>query len=114
MLSSALSQGNRLASWNTTPTRSGSGAWIGRPWIWMVPEVWWRRPAIIISSDVLPQPLGPTITTKRPVRRARRSGSRSPCAHAMFEVAHGLVERDCDGREQDHTGEQLGQLEVLA
>ena len=31
MLSSAVSQGNRLASWNTTPTRSGSGASIGRP-----------------------------------------------------------------------------------
>ena len=66
MLSSAESQGNRLASWNTTPTRSGSGASIGRPWMWIVPAVWWRRPAIIISSEVLPQPLGPTITTKRP------------------------------------------------
>jgi hypothetical protein len=32
----------------------------------IVPAVWWRRPAIIISSEVLPQPLGPTITTKRP------------------------------------------------
>ena len=66
MLSSAESHGNRLASWNTTPTRSGSGASIGLPSMWMVPEVWWRSPAIIINSEVLPQPLGPTITTKRP------------------------------------------------
>ena len=72
MLSSAVSQGNRLASWNTTPTRSGSGASIGRPWTWIVPEVWWRRPAIIISSEVLPQPLGPTITTKRPAPTVMR------------------------------------------
>ena len=66
MLSSAVSQGNRLASWNTTPTRSGSGCVDRPPLIVIVPEVWWRRPAIIISSEVLPQPLGPTITTKRP------------------------------------------------
>ena len=32
----------------------------------MVPEVCWRSPAIIISSVDLPQPLGPTSTTKRP------------------------------------------------
>ncbi len=32
----------------------------------MVPEVGWRRPAIIISSVDFPQPLGPTSTTKRP------------------------------------------------
>ena len=32
----------------------------------MVPEVCWRRPAIIIRSVDLPQPLGPTSTTKRP------------------------------------------------
>jgi hypothetical protein len=31
-----------------------------------VPVVWRRSPAIIISSEVLPQPLGPTITVKRP------------------------------------------------
>ncbi len=66
MLSSAESHGNRLASWNTTPTRSGSGASIGLPWMSIVPALWWRRPAIIISSEVLPQPLGPTITTNRP------------------------------------------------
>ncbi len=66
MLSSAVSQGNRLASWNTTPTRSGSGSVMGRPAHRMVPDVWCRRPAIIISSEVLPQPLGPTMTTKRP------------------------------------------------
>ena len=38
----------------------------------MVPAVWWRRPAIIISSEVLPQPLGPTITTKRPAPTVMR------------------------------------------
>ena len=32
----------------------------------MVPEVCWRRPAIIIRSVDLPHPLGPTSTTKRP------------------------------------------------
>ena len=72
MLSSAESQGNRLASWNTTPTRSGSGLSIARPWTSIVPAVWWRSPAIIISSEVLPQPLGPTITTKRPASTVMR------------------------------------------
>jgi hypothetical protein len=32
----------------------------------MVPVVWWRRPASIISSEVLPQPEGPTMTTNLP------------------------------------------------
>ena len=56
----------KLASWNTTPTRFGSGAAIGAPLIRMVPEVCSRRPASIISKVDLPQPLGPTSTTKRP------------------------------------------------
>jgi hypothetical protein len=68
MLSSVVNQGNRLASWKMTPTRSGSGFGIARPWQRMVPFVCFRSPAIIMRSEVLPQPLGPTITTKRPLR----------------------------------------------
>src|SRR5450755_4943323 len=64
--SSAGSHGNRLGSLNTTPTRSGSGTSIGEPLIKIVPDVCGRNPAIIISSDDFPQPLGPTSTTKRP------------------------------------------------
>src|ERR1700738_4384105 len=36
--SSAVSHGNRLGSWNTTPTRSGSGTSIGAPLIKIVPR----------------------------------------------------------------------------
>ena len=75
MLSSVVSHGNRLASWKMTPTRSGSGFGIGRPWQRMVPSVCCRSPAIIISSEVLPQPLGPTITTKRPLRTVSEMSS---------------------------------------
>jgi hypothetical protein len=32
----------------------------------MVPAVWWRSPAIIISSEDLPQPDGPTMTVNCP------------------------------------------------
>ena len=34
--------------------------------------------------------------------------------HRVFQEAHGFVEGDGDGREQDHAGEQLRHLEVLA
>ena len=66
MLSSAVSHGNRLDSWNTTPTRAGSGSGIGRPARPTVPTLWRRRPASIMRSEVLPQPLGPTSTTNLP------------------------------------------------
>ena len=51
-----------------TPRRPGSdrARGIGAPLMVMVPDVCWRRPAIIIRSVDLPQPLGPTSTTKRP------------------------------------------------
>ena len=85
MLSSALNQGYRLASWKITPMRRGSGLGIGLPWQRIVPRLCARSPASIISSEVLPQPLGPTITTKRPLRTLIEmfsSAGTAPCAPA--------------------------------
>ena len=45
---------------------AGSGSVIGRPSIAMLPACAARSPAIIINSEDLPQPLGPTSTTKEP------------------------------------------------
>ena len=97
MLSSVVSQGNRLASWKMTPTRCGIGLGdrLARG-TGSCPRSAARRPASIISSEVLPQPLGPTITTKRPVPAPTWKCPPAParCPRPGVDVAQAL---DLDG-----------------
>ena len=66
-LSSAVFQGNSVASWNIMPI-SERGPVILRPPISIVPPVGVSSPATIISNVLLPQPLGPRIETNSPDR----------------------------------------------
>ena len=64
-LSSTVRQGNSANDWNTTP-RSGPGAADGAAVERISPAVGARKPAIMFSIVVLPQPEGPTTDTKSP------------------------------------------------
>src|ERR1700677_633839 len=57
--------GSRLECWNTT-ARSIPGPWILRPSIDTEPSSYGRSPAIMFSSEVVPQPLGPTMAMNSP------------------------------------------------
>ena len=54
------------------------------------------------------------LDARRSPALARAARSRSPRAASSLQPAHGLVEGDRYRRQQDHAGEQLRHLEVLA
>jgi hypothetical protein len=66
VLSMTLSQGSSACFWNTTP-RSAPGPVTRRPPSVMSPAVGAMKPAIRLSSVVLPQPEAPSATTKSPL-----------------------------------------------
>ena len=59
MLPRTVSQGYRVGSWNTT-ARSGPGAVTARPSTRTSPADAASKPATMLSTVVLPQPLGPS------------------------------------------------------
>ena len=73
MFASAVSHGSRLWVWNTTPT-SFDGAVCKRPNTSTVPPgSGMIRPATILSSVLLPHPLGPRIETNSPRPTSKES-----------------------------------------
>ena len=67
----------------------------------MVPDVCWRRPAIIIRSVDLPQPLGPTSTTKRPgLTSSETSSSADDVLRRGLEDLPDIADLDRAGRLQ--------------
>ncbi len=69
-LSSTVRQGSSTGAWNTMPT-SRLGPSTGRPRSSTSPLVRRSRPARILSSVLLPQPLGPTTVTNSPSSMAK-------------------------------------------
>src|ERR1700680_2405899 len=68
------SQGNSAGSWNIT-IRSRPGSLIGLPSANTCPLSGFSRPAMILSSVVLPQPLGPTRQRKPPTPTCSETAS---------------------------------------
>ena len=64
-LSMTVFHGNKAKVWNTTPL-SGPGPLMGLSSIVIDPPEIGRKPAIILSNVVLPQPEGPTIEINSP------------------------------------------------
>ena len=60
-----VAQGSSAKSWNTK-ARSGPGPSIGLPLTSTLPPVAGISPAMILSSVVLPQPLGPSSVVSWP------------------------------------------------
>jgi hypothetical protein len=69
-LSTTLSQGMRACFWNTTP-RSAPGPVTARPFSVMLPDDASVKPAMQLSSVVLPQPEAPSATTSSPRAMSR-------------------------------------------
>jgi hypothetical protein len=77
-LSRTLSQGISACFWNTTP-RSAPGPATGLPSSRISPVEGGRKPAMQLSSVVLPQPEAPSATTKSPSCICRLTGA-SACS----------------------------------
>ena len=76
MLASTLRQGSSAGSWKTNPSSLSRCASIGSsPKIEIEPELGACRPAISRSSEVLPQPLGPTSETNWPAGMLNEVGA---------------------------------------
>src|SRR5215510_3764074 len=79
-LSNTESSAKTCGFWKlfTTPRpamMSGRSAWISRPFQTTLPEVGVRSPAIMLSSVVLPEPLGPMMPTISPRRTAKETAA---------------------------------------
>ena len=62
---STVRQGNSAKLWNTTP-RSGPGPLISWALSRTLPDEGLMKPAMMLRTVVLPQPLGPRMETKSP------------------------------------------------
>src|SRR5439155_8655386 len=78
-----VSQGSRLASWNTTPTWGGPAWPTASPVVRTSPLVGAISPAIRRSIVVLPHPDGPSTTTISSGPTTRSTGPRAVTAPAL-------------------------------
>src|SRR5262249_52959200 len=120
-LSNTEGSGNSCGFWKlfTTPRpamMSGRSAWISRPFQITLPEVGGRSPAIILSSVVLPEPLGPMMprispgrtvketaaTATRPAKRLLRARTSSATTGPpRAEGAHDAPRHHQDGKDEN-------------
>ncbi len=75
-LRNTVSQGSSVASWKTKPI-SDSAAGAEAPAMVAAPAVGGVSPARILSSVLLPQPLGPTSDTNSPLAMESETSSRA-------------------------------------
>jgi hypothetical protein len=73
MLPDTVILGNRAYDWKTMPTLRlfGDTRVTSAPWMAIVPEVGFSKPATIRNVVVLPQPLGPRNETNSPFAACR-------------------------------------------
>jgi len=92
-LANAVFHGSSVGSWNTMPTLPGIGPQTRSPSMRASPLLAAVRPARIASSVDLPQPLGPTSVTNRPLSTVKdtSSSARSGARPALNSFARLLT-----------------------